>query len=148
MPDISLLNCETDEEFEGIFKWLNVERWTSSNNDFWKEHLTSDEYAKLNDSKQVFCYFADYDAYYTDFYQYFNIDLMTAELDWIRFNWFLRNIIEKEDSMISKRIRYRTYKPSKHENSEYKNSMFERKKTYSLVDEDLQDVYNSMKGVK
>ena len=148
MPDISLLGCETVEEFENVFKWLNVERWTSNNNDFWKEHLTEKEYSEINKGNQVFCYFADYDAYYTDFYQYFNIDLMTSDLDWFRFNWFLRNIIDKEDSMTSKRISFRTYTPSKHDDPKYKKSMLERKKMYSLKEESYQEIYNNMKGDK
>lgn len=102
----------------------------------------------MNEHDTVFCYFKDFDAYYTDFYEYFNIDLMTSNIDWFRFNWFLDKLMGKEDSQISKRVSFRSYKPNKHDTKEYKEMMLKNKDRYSLKEQDYSNLYNSMKGDK
>lgn len=136
--------------------WINKDRWTADSaimEQYLKKNFTSEEISKIKEAeskKKSFCYFKDYDAYYTDFWQYFNIDLATSDIDWFRFNWFLNSLIDKEDSAIRKRINYRNYKPSKHDDSAYKKTMNDKKAMYSLdeLNGSNANLYETMKGGK
>ena len=142
---MELLNCKSVEELNLLSKWLNVERWTTTETQL-KGIMSADEYTKYVEATKTFDIFKDFDAYYVDFITYFNIDLLKDEIDYIRFNWFLNALMSKEESVISKRLSFRNYKANKNDNTEYKKAMNENKKRYSLVQEDTQRIYETVIG--
>lgn len=63
--------------------------------------------------KKVFDFEQDYKHYFVDFYE-MGINLNKQDLDWWEFDSLLGGFMIREDSIISKVIKYRTYeKPSK-----------------------------------
>jgi len=128
---IKRLNCDTFEEFSILMDWINKPRWIDNTQT--KHNFTDEQMAELNKSEKVFDYFADFDAYFYDFFK-LGIDLTDSDLDWFKFNWLLNGIIEDDKSMICKRMMARGYKSSKDETVEYRIHMNKKKSLYSLVE--------------
>mgnify|MGYP003542923365 FL=1 len=138
---IKLLNCSNYTELSQLLSWINTPRWKEDKQEL---DLSNSEEQKIYESTKVFDFNKDFDAYYSDFKMFYNIDLITDSLDWFRFNWLLDGLLNNESSMISKRLSYRTYTPKENKNA-YKKFMQKYKKIYSLVPENLQKVYDNIK---
>ena len=145
------------DEFNMYIEWLNKSRWQEkqSNDDELTAYLTDEEKveyykakAKKNNSK--FCILRDFDAYYTDFIEFYNIDLLDEDICYFKFNFLLNGLLVKE-SHIAKRIEYRNYKPRQNEDKNYRKYMLKMKKLYSLNEEPETNAvadYFGMGGVK
>lgn len=111
-------------------EWVNTERWVDVGST--KHNFTDEQMAELNKSEKVFDYFADFDAYFPDFFK-IGIDLTESDIDWFKFNWLLSSFMEDGESMIAKRMMARGYNPTKGESKEYKMYMNKKKRIYSLT---------------
>lgn len=129
-----------------FLKGTAVERWkhASAENDD-RLGLTAEERAKIYEKEKTFDYLIDFDAYYPDFIEFFHIDLLTEDISFIQFNWMLTSLMAKENSAIGKRLQYRTYKPSKHDSSEYTKYMSDMKRTYAFTEQTGEDIFQTMK---
>ena len=138
--DLEFFGAKNIEEFNMYIEWLNKSRWQDKKtDDELIQYLTAEEKyeyekakAKKNNSK--FCILRDFDAYYTDFIEFYNIDLFDEDICYFKFNFLLNGLLVKE-SHISKRLEFRNYKPKKNEDKNYKNYMLKMKKLYSLNEE-------------
>lgn len=129
-----------------FLKGMSEERWkhASSENDD-RLGLTAEEKAKIHEHEKTFDYLIDFDAYYPDFIEFFNIDLLTEDIPFIKFHWLLMSLMTKENSAISKRLQYRNYKPSKGDSSEYVKYMSDMKRTYAFAEQTGEDLFQIMK---
>ena len=101
--------------------------------------LTPEEEAKINKAERVFDVLLDFDAYFVDFITYYNIDLLEQDIPYLKFEWLLSGLFAKEDSVIAKRIKYRSYKKGKHEDSEYAKAMMDMRKRYDIREKPITD---------
>lgn len=146
MIDLSLLNCDSQEEYIAIYQWLNVQRWQSNNSNIY-DGFTQEEIDELFKAEQTFDYLKDYDAYWCDFMT-IGIDLETSDIDFIRFCWLLENkFMCDEKSAISNRIRMRTYEYSKNDSIKYRTHMTKLKNKYALYEDKYKAlrIYNNLK---
>jgi len=112
---------------------MQTARWVrSSSKEKMYEKLTVEQRIKIAEAEKVFDYLMDFDAYYTDFIEYYGIDLLEQDIDFVKFGWLLDGILNKEDSHISKRIGFRVFKPSKDMSPQYKTAMAERQDLYAF----------------
>lgn len=137
---LKLLNCEDIEELAEVFRILNIDRWADTNSsDSYIEQriidleLTEEQANKLRESEKKIDLFADFDAYYWDFKTYLNVDLLMDNVHFTLFLWGLGAITSKEESLLSCRIKARTfkYKPKEH-SKEYAKAMMDQKRLYSF----------------
>lgn len=155
--DLEFFGAKNIDEFNAYISWLNKSRWQESkvSDDELTAYLTYEEKAEYNRAKakknnSKFCILRDFDAYYTDFIEFYNIDLFDEEICYFKFNFLLNGLLIKE-SHISKRIEFRNYKPRKNEDKNYKKYMLKMKKIYSLNEETETNAvadYFGMGGVK
>lgn len=138
---MELLSCDNFNELSLILNWINTPRWTESKQEL---ELSNQEKQEINENTKIFDYNKDFDAYYVDFKMFYQIDLISDDLDWFRFNWLLEGLISNETSLIAKRLSYRTYTPKESKNA-YKNYMQKQKKLYSLVPENKQKLYDNIR---
>ena len=111
---------------------MQTARWVrSSSKEKMYEKLTVEQRIKIAEAEKVFDYLMDFDAYYTDFIEYYGIDLLEQDIDFVKFGWLLDGILNKEDSHISKRIGFRVFKPSKDMSPQYKQ-LWQKDKTCML----------------
>ena len=89
---------------------------------------------KKNEEEQEQLYSLKYDSDYifASFFQAYNIDLieMQGKLHWKKFNALLGGL--PEDTKFMEVIKIRSYKPSKHDSSEYKEHMRDLQRQYEL----------------
>lgn len=158
---MKVLSLQRDGDIEGVMKELrlsyedslsflkdvSVERWVSpkaSRYDVFD--LTDEEKHLLYEHEKVFDYLHDFDAYYSDFREYFNIDLLRDDISFLEFTWLLNSVCSKEQSAIASRMRYRSYEKDKNDSHKYSSAMMDMKATYALTPIDnSQLIYESMK---
>lgn len=144
---MEILDCDSLHEFQELVSWLGRERWESESNS-WKDLLTEEEKAEVNRNKnnKNFDFCMDFDAYYCDFIEYFNINLLKEDLDWFTFNWLLMSVINKDDSELAKRISYRNYKPKKEDGAQHRDYMLKQKRKYAFeISNNDEMLYESFK---
>lgn len=94
--------------------------------------------AKKNEEEQEQLYSLKYDSDYifASFFQAYNIDLieMQGKLHWKKFNALLGGL--PENTKFMEVVKIRSYKPSKHDSSEYKEYMRNLQRQYELPIED------------
>ena len=155
--DLGFFQAKNIDEFNMYIEWLNRPRWTEDKSDYAEltAHLTAEEklaYDKAKSKKNgsKFCILRDFDAYYPDFLEYYNIDLLNEDICYFKFNFLLNGLFVKE-SNIAKRVEYRNYKPNKNEDKSYKKHMLKMKKLYSISEDNNKNVvaeYFGMGGEK
>lgn len=127
---LPLFNFESiDEDIEGFFKLIFLERWTSK--DTMKNLGLSDKEIQELNSDEGVDLMKDYDAYWCDFFT-IGIDLDVDTISFFKFKWLLENkFITDENSSIAKRLSYRNYKPQKGDNVNHKRAMISAKNKYA-----------------
>ena len=154
--DLEFFGAKNIDEFNMYISWLNKPRWEDKKSDdellmyLTDEEKVEYEKAKAKKNNSKFCILRDFDAYYTDFIEFYNIDLFDKDICYFKFNFLLNGLLVKE-SHIAKRIEYRNYKPRKNEDKNYKSYMLKMKKLYSLNEENETNAvadYFGMGGVK
>ena len=151
--DFAFFKCDTVEEFKTYLDWLTMPKWVNENDYKSVNQGYSDKISKMKDKENAekFDIYLDFDAYATDFLRFFNIDLWENEtLSWFKFKTLLHSLFYYEDSVLSKRVGFRSYKPSQQDSKEYRKSMLENKKLYSLAEPEntnaVQSMYESLKN--
>lgn len=126
---------------------MNMERWVvSSDKSKLYEKLTDEQIKELHEMEKVFDIFMDFDAYYADFIEFYRIDLIDTDIDYIKFKFLLNSLFDKETSVLAKRISYRHFKRDKNNSPEYNNGMQARKDLYSFHNKTSENIYNRLRG--
>ena len=135
---MNIFGFDDPNYFTEFVNWLLKPRWKTRT---WIDLLTEEEkkgpevmaaIEKENQINKIFDYALDFDAYYSDFKRYYNIDLIDERVEWFKFNWLLSSLFEYKDSSISKRLSYRSYEKQKGESPKYSKAMMDLKNKYSL----------------
>lgn len=91
---------------------------------------------EIEEQEQLYSLKYDSDYIFASFFQAYNIDLieMQGKLHWKKFNALLGGL--PENTKFMEVIKIRSYKPSKHDSSEYKEHMRSLQRQYELPIED------------
>lgn len=134
------------EDSLSFLKGMAEQRWVSASEDTAKVlGLSADEQREIYESEKTFDYLKDFDAYYSDFRRFYGIDLIRDDISFVEFNWILESLMQIEDSAISKRRGYRTFKGGKDYSPEYTKAMTDLGRTYALRHKDNDSLYEILK---
>lgn len=142
-------DCETNEEYSELMAWIGTERWTESEETalsvaLEEGILTKEEAKKISESEKTFDILLDFDAYYADFIEFFNINLLKDKISFFEFKWLLSSVTSKEKGITAQRIRYRSYKKAKNDSNEYAQFMHSQKNRFALSDTDTNIVASEL----
>lgn len=146
-----LLQVNNYDDFMKLWEFINVNRWNeqASNQEQLLANLTEKEKQEYKEANKLFDLLFDFDAYYGDFLEYYNIDLLTDNIPYFKFIFLLERLFHKEKSEIAQRVQYRSYKADKHDSKDYIKYMKYNKRKYALSEFQSNDwkIIKDMEGV-